>query len=196
MSEPVDATREAVDGIRDAQASGQVVRILRHQLDEDGAEVTGIVTAHSEKLAVVRTVDASLQLDGLSVIFMADITEIEFEFRRDFHQVLAEVSEWRPVKSPAVALDSVRAMLESVNTGFSLMGVHCEMSDVYAFEVGRIQMITDESLVIRRIDRWAELMPPSPAWSFDEITRVSFGSVYLQNLWSVAMHLGSFDAKL
>jgi len=187
--------REAVDGIREAQESGQVVRILRHHLDDDGAEVTGIVTAHSETLAVIRTVDGSLQLDGLSVIFVADVTEIEFEYRLDFHQVLAEVSEWRPVKGAAIALENVRAMLESVNTSFSLMGVHCEMSDVYAFEVGRIQMITDESLVIRRIDRWGELMPPSPAWRFDEITRVSFGSVYLQNLWSVAMHLGSFDAK-
>jgi hypothetical protein len=186
---------ETIDLLRAAQQLGRVVRICRDAIDPENAEVVGIVAACSSDFAVVKTVDADLLLNGFAAVAVGDITHVDLEFERDFFTALAEVCEWPPLRSPALDLASMRSLLESANASFPLIGLHCEMSDPFAFEAGRIQMITDESVVLGRVDEWANAVPVSEPRRFADITCVSFGSLHLQNLWSVAMRLGRFDAK-
>ena len=39
--------RDAIEGVIDAHRAGTVVRVLRHQIDPEGAEIIGIVEAYS-----------------------------------------------------------------------------------------------------------------------------------------------------
>lgn len=185
--------RDAIDGVRDAYAMQRVVRIVREQIEDDGVEIYGVVVAYSEQLAMIRALDVAHELDGFEVIHVDDITEIDLEFKPAFYRALSDLSGPSPHVAPRPALEDLRSLLEWTSVSYALMGIAREFTEPDELSVGRVQLLTDESLVLRRINRWAEPLPRSEVWSLAEITSVSFGSRYLHLLSELAVRLGSFE---
>lgn len=166
----------------EARTTGAVVTIHRRALGPDTDRLDGVVLATGVWTLVGSLADWA-HADGYEAIRTEDVTKVRRLRRanqRLVERAAAGLGTW-PLSHPDLAVDlaSVEGVVRSVARTSRLLAVHVEGESPGEYFPGAVEDLTDEGLGLRFIDTAGRWEAASRWFGLDEITRVSWGSRYL-----------------
>lgn len=166
----------------EARTTGAVVTIHRRALGRDTDLLDGVVLATGAWTLVGSLTDV-VHTDGYEAIRTDDVTRVHRARRsnqRFVERAGSGLGTW-PVPLPDLAVDlaSVDGVVRSVARASRLLAVQAEGASPGAYFPGAVEALTDEGLSLWFLDT-AGHWEVAPKWfGLDELTRVSWGSRYL-----------------
>jgi hypothetical protein len=144
----------------------------------------GFAIGLSDRFLLLHLVEQTIQLNGYTVMRLADITSWEDHPYGEFVlQALRGRGEAvRPLDS--FPLDDHATVLGTVKERWPLVAIHTEKADSTRCWIGRVVDCSAEELVLRKINplaQWIEL----ERFRYRDITRIDWGGLYEQALWEV-----------
>lgn len=162
-----------------------IVELWREDLDPQA--LTGYVVALSLDFVAIHVVCDRILLDGYSVLRIQDITRLEFKPK--FRQFYAEALKLRglaPSRPVGICLDTTASVLESVNQNYPLVTVHREKIRNDECSIGRIEKLTDKTVILKWLTPAARWDGYSPRYRLANITKIDFAGFYEDALARVA----------
>jgi hypothetical protein len=139
-----------------------------------------------ERWLLLHVLDDAVRFDGWCAVREADVGRVDLMDPDDeFEPRALELRGDRPRRQPDVALGDVRALLASVQAISPLILLQTEADDPDIAYIGRIAAIDDGEIVLETVDR-AGRWDDAERYRYADITRVEFGSGYLEALALVA----------
>lgn len=155
-----------------------LVSIYRDGIDNQSIE--GYVLGVSAQLAVLQYVH-DFRLDGLRVLRIADITEVDCSETCGMQQELMrqEGLEKLVPFGAGYGADNWRQAITLLSQDYPLMILECEASDENSFVIGRVLDIKETSVTILGFSGAGVWDDAPTTLGFDDITSCQAGSNYL-----------------
>lgn len=152
-------------------------------------KVRGYVVAVSDLFVMLHFVDYDfIALNGYSVLRSEDIRQYRVMEEHDsFLSRALRIKGVRPIPQPEIDLSDVSTLLSSADAHFPLVTIHRELIDAEICFIGRVQKLTNKTLILNEID-------PAAKWegtrrhNLKDITRIDLGGNYEEALALVAEH--------
>jgi hypothetical protein len=127
------------------QKDRSLVSIFRDQID--GQSTEGYILAASDELVVIQYV-YDFHLDGIKVLRMADISEIECSETNEFQKELLinECLERQVPFDTPIDASGWGPLLSQFSKNYPIMIVECEDSDENSFVIGRVLKVHADSV--------------------------------------------------
>jgi hypothetical protein len=161
------------------QTDHSLVSIYRDLID--GQSTDGYVLAFSDQLVVLQYV-YDFHLDGLKVLRVADISEVDSSDTNDFQKQLM-IKEGLEQQVPfGMTLDAADwpTVLAQLSATYPMMIIECEDSDENSFVIGRVIRILDDSVEMLGFAGNGTWDEESVTLAFEDITCCQVGSNYLK----------------
>jgi hypothetical protein len=182
----MDESNQIDQCLASAKHDGSIVQIARAELDESGPHSIGYVLDYTDQFVLLHRLSDRIDLDGFEVIRKPHVTKCHASFRNaDFYQRAIEMKGAPPHRLAHIDLTSMEALLHSLRHVTPLVTIHREALAPDECEIGRVEMISTDGVVVQTITSsaaWAERR----AFTFEEITRIEFGGEYEKTLAMVA----------
>ncbi|WP_157499183.1 hypothetical protein [Lysobacter sp. Root604] len=153
-----------------------LVDLYRDHLSSES--LSGVVTDYSEDFVYLSLFTEAGQANGIAVCFRSDITRIRWEGNE--RQALSQMIEATGAKptAPALSLDSLQSVLDSVSATFGYVNVLTERMDDSVTFIGEIAELDAESLLLETFGTYSS-RDRSRLWlSLAEITRIDADAAY------------------
>lgn len=162
-----------------------IVNLWRETLDPH--RMTGYVVDLDSDFVVIHVRNDYILLDGYSVLRVKDITRVEEKPKFvDFYMEALKLRGYAPKRPVGIRLTCIAAILESVNKHYPLVTIHREKIVKDVCSIGRIEKLTDKSLILQWLTPGAQWDGYSPRYKLKSITRIDFGGLYEDALARVA----------
>jgi len=155
-----------------------LVSIFRDLID--GQSTEGYILAASDKLLVLQYV-YDFHLDGIKVLRMADITDVECSETNEFQKELLineGLEQQVPFDTPIDASDWA-PLFAQFSASYPIMIVECEDSDENSFVIGRVLKIHADSVELLGFAGNGTWDEEAITLRFEDITSCQVGSNYL-----------------
>jgi len=164
-----------------------LIQLRRSRIFADMSWWNGYVHATSSELVLVQPLSDRIDLDGYSILRIADISDFAVDYpRQDFHRRALAAKRIAAAPPAPIDLSSIESALRSIEATYPLFVVHREVEDPEVCEVGRLKFATSESYALRAMSPEAVWVDDPRHYAFSSITRVDFDSEYENTLALVA----------
>lgn len=162
-----------------------IVILLREKIDPQ--PLTGYVVDLSSDFVVIHCMSDAIILDGHAILRIQDLTLVEGKPKHGaFYMEALKLRGYAPVRPVGICLDSTASILESVNKHHPLVTVHREGIRNDECSIGRIEKLTDKTVILKWLTPSARWDGYSPRYRLADITKVDFGGLYEDALTRVA----------
>ena len=152
----------------------------------DRADVLeGYVVAVGDEWTLLWLVDSNYSVDGWAALRIADLFAIQKVNDREHddvqRRILSVSGEWPPSVPVGCNVSGLPAILAMANGAARLISLHKEAAQPDRFWVGRTTASDERHVTLEELDpgaRWDR----SRVMDSDDITRVDFGSIYMERL--------------
>jgi len=166
--------------LMDSLESRTPVRVLRQDLDD--SRVEGLVIGLTDTWVVLEELIDGIFLDGVEMLRLDLVTKVEVSQKTDYitraHADLGVV----PRQFPCRPQDAARELLEIVDSTATLMSIHLELWNDEACYIGAARRFGPKRLDLQFINPDGTWDDFSDRWRFDRITRIEYGSRYIEAL--------------
>lgn len=171
--------------LREIIENGWPVRFNRKPYDE--STLLAFVLDVSDELTLVNTISEDAGTTGFDVFLNKTVKDfLVYDDPEYYESVVVILNDVRPKVNPEISIVSIIAVLRTANEKFPLLKIYREKIDPDALWVGKITKVKKKTFVMQEISPdgdWDEL---PTTFKIKEITRVSFGNGYENNLALVA----------
>lgn len=162
-----------------------IVSIWRENIDPQA--LIGYVVDLSSGFVLIHCRSDAIILDGYTIIRIQDITLVEDKPKRgDFYMEALKLRGYMPKRPVGISLNSTASILESVNKYYPLVTVHREGIRNDECTIGRIEKLTDKTVILQWLTPGAQWDGYSPRYRLTSITKIDFGALYEDALALVA----------
>ena len=162
-----------------------IADLLRENIDSH--EITGYVVDLSSDFVLIHFKSNAITLDGYTIVRIQDITRVEDKPKRgEFYMEALKLRGYTPKRPAGINLNSAASILESVNKHYPLVTVHREGIINDECTVGRIEKLTDKTVILQWLTPSAQWDGYSPRYRLTNITKIDFGGLYEDALALVA----------
>jgi hypothetical protein len=160
------------------QKDRSLVSIFRDLID--GQSTEGYILTASDKLVVLQYV-YDFHLDGIKVLRMADISDVECSDTNEFQKELLinEGLEQQVPFDAAIDAKDWASVLTQFSATYPILIVECEDSDENSFVIGRVLKIHADSVELLGFAGNGTWDEEAIALRFEDITSCQVGSNYL-----------------
>ena len=121
------------------------------------ATITGYVVDLSSDFVLVHVQNDAIIFDGYTILRIQDITLVEDKPEYgDFYMEALKLRGYAPKCPVGICLNSTAAILESVNKHYPLVTVHREGIIKNKCTIGRIEKLTDKTVILQCLTASAE----------------------------------------
>ena len=160
-----------IDRIETAIARGVLVQLHRSRIVSDMSWWNGYVHKVSPELVLLQPLSDRLDLDGYSILRIADISHFAVDYPRQEFHLHALAAKRICCRPPApVDLSSMESALRSIEATYPLFVVHREIEDPEVCEVGRLKFSTSESYTLCTMSPEARWVDDPRHYLFSSIT--------------------------
>ena len=161
---------------------GSLVKVKRERFDNFNH---GFVIDISAEWLLLHCFDADYFLfNGYEAVRIRDITQVEKE--TSWIPRACKEKGLEPVLQPDVLLVDLPGLLSSVNAHYPILGVERENVEPDSIQIGRITKLQKKSVTLSEIGRQAQWHPDETRYRLDDITCVTFGTIYMRMLLEFA----------
>jgi len=162
-----------------------IMSLWRENIDSEA--VTGYVVDLSSDFVLIHFQSNAITLDGYTVVRIQDLTLVEDKPKRsDFYTEALRLRGYTPKRPVGICLNSIASILESVNKRYPLVTVHREEICNDACAIGRLEKLTEKTLILQWLNPSAQWEGYSPRYRLTSITKIDFGGLYEEALALVA----------
>lgn len=162
-----------------------IVKLWRKSLDPDALE--GYIVGLSPDFVLMHVMDDDIFLNGYAIVRVQDITQVEDKLKfADFYKQALKLRGYAPKPPRGIRLNSTAAILESVNQHYPLVTVHRERFFRNECSIGRIENLTEKTVVLQWLTPAARWDGYSPRYRLSSITKIDFDGLYEDALARVA----------
>lgn len=162
-----------------------ILTLWRGNIDPD--PLTGYIVDLSSDFVIVHVRNNDIILDGYTIVCIQDITLVEDKPKRgDFYMEALALRGYTPQPPVGICLDNAASILESVNKNYPLVTVHREKIRNDECTIGRIEKMTDKTVILQWLTPGAQWDGYSPRYRLTSITKIDFGGLYEDALARVA----------
>lgn len=151
---------------------------------DDFDEVEGYIVAAARKLVLVQVVEKG-HIEGYAVVRRRDIIKVRHGAHERFHHhmYLSAGITQEVVRPKKVVLGSWQSFFAWLTEHYQFVTVEGEDEVIDGFVQGRIRKVKERLITMRHLEdsgQYEDMVVDVP---YDEITRVSFGNLYLDLLY-------------
>lgn len=162
-----------------------IVSLWRENIDS--YEIIGYVVDLSSEFVVIHVQNNEILLDGYAILRIQDITFVENKPKhREFYTEALKLRGYTPKRPDGICLNSIASILESVNKHYPLVTVYREEISTDACSIGRLEKLTEKTLILQWLNPSAQWEGYSPRYRLANITKIDFGGLYEDALALVA----------
>ena len=162
-----------------------IVTLCRENIDPHA--LTGYVVDLSSDFVVIHCLSDAIILDGYTILRIQDITLVEDKPEHGaFYMEALKLRGYTPKRPVGICLNSTASILESVNKHYQLVTVHREGIRNDECTIGRIEKLTDKTVILQWLTPSAQWDGYSPRYRLTSITKIEFGGLYEDALARVA----------
>ncbi len=180
-AEDADVDYTVEERLRDAEREEVLVDVVRV---EDFHNVRGFVVDVGNDLVVIHRMAHQITLDGYSIVRLRDVIDVVSLEESHFASRALTLLGMTPAK-PSIIVTNLESVFLTLADGQEVATIACERVDSDVFNVGEIQRVETDGVLLRRIStnaKWQDI----EFYEFREITRVNFGGRYEAALLMVA----------
>ncbi len=162
-----------------------IVTLWRKDIDPD--PLTGYVVDLSSEFVAIHVRNNDIILDGYSILRVEDITLVEDKPKHGgFYTEALKLRGYTPKRPVGICLNSIASILESVNKHYPLVTVHREKIRNDECTIGRIEKLTEKTVILQWLTPGAQWDGYSPRYRLTSITKIDFDGLYEDALARVA----------
>ena len=162
-----------------------MVKLWRENIDSH--QIVGYVVDLSSDFVAIHVRNDDIILDGYTIIRIQDITLVEDKLKHgDFYLEALKLRGYAPKSPVGICLNSTAAILESVNKHYPLVTVHRERTFKNECSIGRIEKLTDKTVILQWLTPSAQWDGYSQRYRLTSITKIEFDGLYEDALARVA----------
>ena len=162
-----------------------IVRFNRKPFEE--STLACFILDANDDFTLTNEVDDDAGSIGFQVFRNKTIKKFRVYDDSDWHESLVvKLKSIEPKERPNISIKSFEDLLKTVNENFPLIMIHYEKIATDECKVGRILEIKNKSFLMQEISPNAEWDEKPTKLKFKDITRISFGNGYENNLALVA----------
>ena len=162
-----------------------IVKLWRENIDSH--EIIGYVVDLSSDFVVIHVQDDAIILDGYAILRIQDITLVEDKLKRgDFYVEALKLRGYTPKLPVGISLNSIASILEAVNKHYPLLVVYREGIFRDECTIGRIEKLTEKTLILQCLTPGAQWDGYSPRYRLASAFRIDFDGLYEDALARVA----------
>jgi hypothetical protein len=156
--------------------------VLIHRDDLLGWSMRGFVVSVSDRWVAVQALEDTVYLDGLELIRVEDVTAVKKDANAPFiRRALASLG--RPMLRVDIPQEAeTRDVIELAGSRASLVGIHSEQLDGEPLWIGRLGHLGKKRFELQLVGPDGEWDAAADRWRYDDITRISFGTRYIDAL--------------
>lgn len=172
-----------------------IVTLWRENLDPQG--LTGYIVDLSADFVLIHYRSDAIILDGYTIVRVQDISLVDDKPKRGgFYTEALKLRGYTPTRPVGICLDSTATILESVNNNYPLVTVLRERIFKDECTIGRLEKLTDKTVILQWLTPSAEWDGYSPRYRLTSITKIDFGALYEDALARVAQVGSITEARL
>jgi len=170
----------------ESESVGRVVKITR---SFEESSLSGYVCGISESLVALHVINDDLFLNGVSVLRLEDIENVNIpdEREQDFFYIVLDSLGCQQKLESKIAVENIETVLHNLGITHQLITIFREVYDPDVCNVGKFENVENARVYIREVSTIGEWYSDITAYPTAEITRVDAGDQYAQGLARVAL---------
>ncbi len=177
--------KKGVPSLEEIIKNKWVVRFNRKPFDT--ATLACFILDANDEFTLTNEIDDDAGSIGFQVFCNKTIKTFELYDDPDWHESLVvKLKNIEPKEKPEVSIESMPELLKSASDNFPLIMIYREKITVDACWVGKVLELKKKSFLMKEISPNAEWHEKPTKFKYKDITRVSFGNGYENNLALVA----------
>lgn len=168
------------DTLESLKQRKELVDLYRDHLSSES--LTGFVTEHTEEFVYLSLVSAAGLSNGIAVVFSCDVTRVRWGGNtRQSIQQLFDLKKSTPL-GPALRLESLKSVLESINRLFGYVNVLTERMREDVTFIGEIDQIDETSLLLHEFGTMSGRDRHHMLLTLEQVTRVDAEAPYEKDI--------------
>lgn len=154
----------------------------------DNSKEFGFVLDCNDDFTLIQILDKDLyQLDGYCIFQNKSVKKFRvYDKDEYFLNEVVKLKKLEPKPVSQVSIESWKAILQTVNDNFNLVGIESELIYKNQLNIGRIKKVNNKKFSLIEINPKAEWDDFSTKYEFQHLTKVCFDSSYNKTLWDVS----------
>ena len=162
-----------------------IVDLRRENIDS--YENIGYVVDLSLDFVTIHVQNDDIILDGYTILRVQDITLVDDKPRYgDFYKKALKLRGYKPKRPVGICLNNTASILDSITKHYPLVTVNREKIRNNECTIGRIEKLTDKTVILQWLTASARWDGYSPRYRLTDITKIEFGGLYEDALALVA----------
>lgn len=159
-------------------------RVLVRRVFDNADVVEGYVVAIGDDWVLLWAVDNNLAMDGWAALRIRDLFSVQKASERGDdvqRRVMEAANEWPP-RAPAICnVSDLPSILHMADVSAPLLALHREAARPDAFVVGKSTAGDEKHITLEDLSSYGR-WNGTRVLDTDDVTRVEFGTIYLQRL--------------